>query len=372
MQSRISSRERTFYLDVARAFAIFSITCNHAVNRAYDNYDHQQAEFQAYSLFSSILKAGVSVFSRLGVPIFLMITGTLFLNHCFDEQHNLKRFYRHNILRLLLTVEIWYLIMFWFLVLFDPTNTTLETKGIGGTLIQLLRTLLFQDQVTLGSMWYMPMILCLYTTIPLVAVAKEKLPTWALCIPLGLVFVNNMLLPAYNDFQAFRGGASLTSALKESNLCSKYYLYVFAGFLISSGVLRKLKSWPVALGAGGTFLLCCAYQLYAYSKPQNYLVSYDFPGILICAVFLFELFRRFSERLRPLRSGITYLSKISFGIYFVHIVIMESLNWYADWSLRPAVWMAVLEIVSFGGSILVIWLLAKIPACKKYLFMIKD
>ena len=41
MQSRISSHEQTFYLDVARAFAIFSTTCNHAVNRAYDNYDHQ-------------------------------------------------------------------------------------------------------------------------------------------------------------------------------------------------------------------------------------------------------------------------------------------------------------------------------------------
>lgn len=239
------------------------------MNRTYDNYNHQQAEFQTYSLFSSILKAGVSVFSRRGVPIFLMISGVLLLNKRFDEPHSLKRFYRYNVLRLLLTTEIWYLIMFWFIVLFNPTNTTLETNGTLGTLDQM-----FQNQLTLG--------------------------------------------------------------------------------------------------AGGTFLLCCAYQLYAYSKPQNYLVSCCFPGILICAVFLFELFRRFSERLRLLRSWITCLSKISFGIYFVHIVIMESLNWYADWSLRPAVRMAVLEIVSFGGSILMIWLLAKIPVCKKYLFMIKD
>lgn len=71
---------RQFYLDVARVLAILSISLNHAVNRSYDNFTNQMQEFLEISLASTILKTVVTVFSRVGVPLFLMISGTLLLN----------------------------------------------------------------------------------------------------------------------------------------------------------------------------------------------------------------------------------------------------------------------------------------------------
>ena len=71
---------RQFYLDVARVLAILSISLNHAVNRSYDNFTNQMQEFLEISLASTILKTVVTVFSRVGVPLFLMISGALLLN----------------------------------------------------------------------------------------------------------------------------------------------------------------------------------------------------------------------------------------------------------------------------------------------------
>ncbi len=207
MTAESSATQRTFYLDAVRALAIFSISCNHAVNRAYENYSGQMAEFQAHSLASNLLKALVTVFSRLGVPLFLMITGALILNKRMDTPQRLKRFYTHNLLGTLITTEIWYFIMFWFILLCNPSNTMLETLSLPQLLDRMLQNQLFLNQVTLGSMWYMPMILCIYTTLPLAAALREKVPVWALCIPLGLVFLQRMAIPAISDFRSLtRGG----------------------------------------------------------------------------------------------------------------------------------------------------------------------
>ena len=50
-------RDRLLYLDIARTIAIISITFNHAVNRTYDNYNNQYAQFLESSFF--IKKTGL-------------------------------------------------------------------------------------------------------------------------------------------------------------------------------------------------------------------------------------------------------------------------------------------------------------------------
>ncbi|MBR6815931.1 MAG: hypothetical protein IKM60_00300 [Clostridia bacterium] len=67
-----------------------------------------------------------------------------------------------------------------------------------------------------------------------------------------------------------------------------------------------------------------------------------------------------------------YLSKISFAIYFVHILLVTALTWIPAIHLLPVHFkFALLEAVSFGGSILIIVPLSQIPCLRKRLFLIK-
>ena len=367
-------QKRMFYLDVARVIAIISISLNHAVNRSYDNYTNQMAEYLVLPMGSTLLKVLISVFSRIGVPLFLMITGVLILNKKMDDAADVKRFYRHNLLSLFITTEIWYVIMYWILAVGDGVIAKQGwLSAIGG----MFSTMLFQNQTTMGSMWYMPMILCVYTTLPFAVMVKDKLSgskEKLLYLPAALLFVVAMVVPFISNLLILLGHKGLTSPLGERYLFSFYYIYIIVGYLIGKGALTRMRTWSVGVLALGSFLICCGYQLWAYEQPKNYLVAYDFPLMPVCAGFLFELVRRCAHRFRKAEKPITCISRISFGIYFVHIVIMtalvELLDLFAPGLLRP-VRLVILEVVSVGLSIAIILPLSKIKWFKRYLFLIK-
>lgn len=371
MQEKTLTGGRSYYLDIARAIAIISISLNHAVNRTYDNYAGQMAEFLELSWASSLLKAVTTMFSHLGVPLFLMISGALLLHKRMETADDVKRFYRHNLWELFITTEIWYFIMYWF-IFFEDISTGYWEEGLAGTLLGCVKTMLFLDQSTMSSMWYMPMILCLYTTIPFAAVLVKKFSLKILSLPLILVFLRMFVLNFVNSFLASVEVDTMFSIIREANLCSLYYVYIFAGYAVSEGKLSGLHTRTVAALTAIVFAVCCCYQLYLYTTPADLMVDYEHPGILLCAMGLLELLRRGAEHLRGLRPVVTYLAKISFGIYFVHILIMSPLYWHMDFSEWSHLWtLLFLEGVSVGGSILLIAPLSRIPFCRRRMFGIK-
>ena len=367
-------QKRMFYLDIARVIAIISISLNHAVNRSYQNYSGQMAEFFAIPMGSTLFKTIISVFSRIGVPLFLMITGVLILNKKMDDAKDIKRFYKHNLLSLLITTEIWYFIMYWFLVL---GSNSIQDNGWLSVIGGMFSTMLFFNQNTMGSMWYMPMILCVYTTLPFLVILKDKLTGSKgkiLYLPLALLFVVAMVSPFVNGLLSLLGQKTITSPLGENYLFCFYYIYIIFGYLVGKGALSKLRTWSVGALALGSFLICCGYQLWAYERPVNYLVAYDFPLMPFCAGFLFELVRRSADAFKKAEKPITCISRIAFAIYFVHIIIMtilvEVLDTFAP-GLALALRLIILEVVSVGLSIVIILPLSKIKIFRKYLFLIK-
>lgn len=375
------AQKRQFYLDIARVAAIIMISLNHAVNRSFADFSSQITSADALPLAPALFKAVIIVLSRIGVPLFLMITGVLILNKPMESPADIKRFYKHNLLSLFITTEIWYVLGYWFFVLFSPDNNVLETEGILGAVFGMFETMLFQNQLSFGSMWYMPMILCLYTTLPFAIIVKDKLSgsklSPILFLPALILFLNDMVLPAVNLLLYMNGHSIYTSTLREADLFSCYYLYIFAGYFVGKGALSNWKSWWVGGLAVLTFVLSCAYQFYTYSAHYDYSIGYSFPLLPICAAFLFELLRRGAHRFKGMQRPITYLSRITFGIYLIHIVIMETLNSnafdafmnYSTWN--PAIRMFYLEVVSIIGSVAIIALLSKNKLLRKYLFLIK-
>lgn len=372
MQEKTLTGGRSYYLDIARAIAIISISLNHAVNRTYDNYFGQMEEFLESSYLSSLLKSVVTVFSHLGVPLFLMISGALLLHKRMETADDVKRFYRHNLLELFITAEIWYFIMYWF-IFFEDISTGYWEEGLAGTLLGCVKTMLFLDQSTMSSMWYMPMILCLYATIPFAAVLVKKFSLKILSLPLILVFLRMFVLPLVNSLLAGLDLDTMYSdTVREANICSMYYVYVFAGYAVSEGKLSGLHTRTVAALTALVFAVCCGYQLWLYAGPADLMVDYEHPGIVLCAMGLLELLRRGAEHLRGLRPVVTYLAKISFGVYFIHILIMSLLEWnmnFDGWA--RSLKLLFLEGVSVGGSILLIALFSGIPFCRRRMFGIK-
>ena len=370
-----NGKQRVYWLDVARVVAIVSISINHAINRSYDNYTDQMTEYLTIPIASTYFKAFITVFSHLGVPIFLMLSGTLLLNKRIKGEKEICYFFRHNYLDLLITSEIWYFIMYWRLTIGQLIkNGTLSVSQFLKLVFGLIKTMLFIDQVTFDSTWYIPMILCIYLLIPIFALVLQRCQLRVFAIPCVIVFVSTMVFPNINSILLLGGHEyQINFALRSLDVFSVYFLYVFAGYWINRGGLSDLNNLVLVVMCGISFFACFAIQLYAYSRPMNYLVEYDFSLILVTAALLFECIRRFSFNEKKFGDVISYVSRISFGIYFVHILIMTIVNKlpiYDNWP-RPLL-LFFLEVVSFIGSIVIIRILSRIDILKRRMFLIKD
>ena len=362
---------RVLYLDVARCFAVLMVALNHAVNRSCDNYNHVPEEFAMIGKLSSLLKALLTVASHLGVPLFLMITGALLLRRRFETKDDLRRFFRHNWLRLLIAAEIWFFLGFWFQVLLNPANHLAE-EGYAAVLRGLIKTLLFVDQTRFDSMWYVPMILTVYLMIPLFAVFLRQEPLRPALLPAALLlFWTGMLFPALNAWLLMFGRGGYVNYLYYSNLFSMYLLYVLAGWAIAEGGLRRFSGRALVCGTVLSFLLCTALQFFAYSRSAH-LLEYSSPGILLTAALLFECFRRFAGKLRRREKPLAAVSRSAFALYLLHVFPLALLTWFCDLSAWPHTAKVLLLVtVPLAVSGLVIWPLSKIPFFRKYVFLIK-
>ena len=365
---------RQYWLDLARAIAIISITFNHALSRSFHTRSETLQEFLLMSAPESFLKALLYVFSRIGVPLFLMITGALLIPRDYENRETTKRFIKHNWWGLLRTTMIWLVIMFCFLQFFD--GSILRTQGIIRTLIHLFSTTLFFNQTTLPSMWYMPMILIVYLMIPVIAIALKKLGDKYILALSAILLLGGVIIPNLNEIIYARGASTFISwEINHRDVFSIYFLYVLSGYWISTGKLQKLKSvWLWMILAIST-IATTLFQYWIYSTRSDYFLNTADFGIIIIAAALFEIIRRRAKPASIISRPATYLAKIAFGIYFIHICIMYSMN---EWFIKNAPdfyhfpRFLVLETVSFAGSVLFILFTSRIKVFKKYLYLIKD
>lgn len=362
-----AGERRVFWLDAVRALAIISVTFNHALNRSVLDQISLLRQLNPYAFLGCLLY----IFSRLGVPLFLMLSGALLLGRDYTQPRIRSRFYRHNWLRLVLATVLWLGIRYWF---FLALNGELAAQGLGRTLRGFVKTLLLLNGDGLGCMWYMAMILCLYPLIPLLGVAVDRLPGRVFLVPGCIVLAVSILLPNLNAVLKAAGlSLRLQSGVEAGYLVPFYLLYLVGGWYLSQGALARQSTAAVAavfcLGLLGTSL----FQLWML-RDGAYLVHYADLGILITAAALFELLRRLARPGRRLAAPIRSLALHSLGVYFVHHLVMSLASVLFQRYLPGLTGFrcfAALELLGLGGGWLLVWLTARIPPVGRYLYLIQ-
>jgi len=375
MEAR-SSTLRVKYLDIARTIAILSITVNHAVNRSFAVNSNQYAEFHEIPLYLTGLKTVIYAFSRIGVPLFLMISGALLLPRDYSGEKTTK-FLKHNWLRLLVITELWLAIMFWYKQLLP--GSILFSKGLAVCLVRFVLTLLFINPVTMGSMWYMEMILCVYLLIPLLSFSVKQIDFKYFLLPMSIVVFCSYILPDLNGILVALGRpGQLKTTLESANVFSMFVVCLLLGHFLNAGVLARVSRrwlWCFLVVSSVCF---CLFQFWFFSREVDFVVGKGYHSIFVMlpAIPIFELLRRheYAETASPGMRVCTELSRIAFGIYFIHICIMEGLKavinrYHLGVTLMPK--FLLLELVSFGGSVLLIKVLERNRWIAKYLLGIK-
>ncbi len=340
-----------YYLDILRILAIMAVVMIHM-------------QFQWYALPITSYKWAVSTFldsaCRWCVPIFFMISGTLFINP--DRPLEIRTIYTHNILRLVTAYLFWSLI---YALSNHPDSLNTFTKD--------------WLQGPFHFWFFFPMI-CVYMFLPITKIiALSEYCKYYLV--LGLLFT--ILLPPLVEnitilFPDIYQNPFFISLYVDYHKMVFYPVlgfnfYFILGYVISTKTFSPKISLFIKLmlpiGIALTYSLTKAVSIKTGSANELFFDYFSFP-VLLESIGIFELAKTLpiSFSNSKLQKIIIELSKYTFGIFLVHILVFHFLQAHFRLDLIPfprfpfIIWPIVYVI-----SLIISMILNHVPILNKYI-----
>ena len=188
---------------------------------------------------------GLDCLSILGVPLFVMISGALFLAPSYEI--TVKKFYTRKIPRIVFLYFFW--LLFYNVVNFLENGTVWNFTNVKKQIV--LESLLGKGMY---HMWYLPMLAVLYLLTPfLKSFAAEKKKCMLFCV---LGFGYSILLPTALKFEfPYR---TIVESLYNQFDCSffgGYVTYYVLGHVLHEYVPKLSAQKKAALGLGGVIAM---------------------------------------------------------------------------------------------------------------------
>ena len=241
-------RPRLFYLALLRVWAIIAVVLLHAITPILSHVGY----FGSRSWYTSVF---LNEFARTGVPLFLMISGSLLLSD--KRSTDLPRFYKKRLPRLLIPLLCWHTIYY---IYYACTGAA--EAGVSSYFSQLFGS---------GSayhMWFVYSLLGIYLITPFLKRIADSCSPKALCVLLLILLFPGTLRPLWNMTTGFY--VFLFDPLMEC-----YLGYFLAGYLLANIRITRLVRVLYPLCGIGGFLLGFVGNLRASSAEA---LSYPFNG----------------------------------------------------------------------------------------------
>jgi surface polysaccharide O-acyltransferase-like enzyme len=303
-----NARQRLFYIDVLRSVAIIGVIIIHGL----DQILRFSNDFTSITWwYANILNSSV----RWVLPAFFMISGLLLLS----KDEDVRAFLTKRLNRIIVPTLVWsgvYGLWVWM-----QYNHGLTLKE------HLIST--FVHATPYYHLYFLFAIFGFYLLNPILAVfvrhSSQRRLAYAIATFLCVASVSNM---SVSWFLGVYPGTRLMSLLQWVPFIG-YYL---AGFYFNAYPLtwptKKIVSILLALitiAALGTYYLT---SVYGHGPRGVLFQDYLSPGVIAVTLLTFALFSRLKLQAFPswLHTITKELAAASFGIYLLHLIVMETLG----------------------------------------------
>lgn len=355
MRSAITKmKTRLEYINWIRAIATISVVVLHVASNNWYGY----VGSANWNVFTCYLAA-----TRFSVPIFVMISGVLFLRK--EYSISVKRLYLHNIGRMLVFLVFWH-------VVYQVYNTLVAGESLGvQSFVNIVKNLLNgQTQVHL---WFVYMIIGIYMICPIFKIFVTHASKQMIEYFLLLFFVMGCLPNFLGSFGYESLNMIATNLNKLSiSTASGYIGYFILGYYLETYPLQKRKRIMVyALGIASlvlTIFLTYHKSVSAGTYIETYL-GYTMPNVFIMSVAVFVWFKSLDYKDGIVQRIIKLISDNSLGIYGIHMLIVF-LFWRCglDTFVLPGIIsVPLISLAIVVISLLLICFIKKIPLIGKYI-----
>lgn len=344
-------RQRILYLDVLRILAIAAVILMHtAGHRSPD--DVRSLTWQ----ICNIIDSG----TRWAVPIFVMISGSLFLN---KKVVDIKKLYLKNILRLLSAYLIW---SFIYTLVFSTLKyyNVFSVSGIKNTIVGTLEGGMYH-------FWYIFMIIGLYMFTPVLRKMLIALSEKETKYLLLLMFLLAFLIPMFRQIGIFDEifGENL-DYLNMGAIGGGYIFYFILGYYLAhTTLLKKYEKAICILGLLSFIFTVFSTGVGSYIQNSEFVLFREnlSPNVAFMSAGLFITIKNVSKWNERIQKYSSKIANLSFGIYLVHELILSNIDEIRVGVISPVLDIVIIAVVTYGGSFIIVWLISRIPHVKKYI-----
>lgn len=352
MDSAVKSPNRIIHYDLLRILSAFSVVMLHSAALFWYDLPVMGMEWRIVNAYDACF--------RFGVPIFVMISGAIFLDP--GREWDLKRLYRHNILRFVIMYLFW-----------SAVYGLLDCRNFGFANLTWKQIL---KEMAGGRyhLWFLPMLVGIYILLPV-------LRSWILGGDrsnvryfLALFVVLQILRTTVATFVKNGELLHFLSLGEIPMVCSYLGYFVLGYYIVHVGIAQKYHKYIYLSVVPSIVLNVLGSEMQTARDGVPNGALYDSFGLftfcIVLAVFVFV-----TEKLKTHRwsaGGAAVIAEISrgtLGIYLMHIGFMEQLKTLGiHRAIGPViVGVPLSALLTFLACYVLAALLRRIPLVGRYI-----
>lgn len=347
---------RILYFDFLRIFAAFAVIVLHVTAT---NWHHVSVVSFQWKIFNIVDSA-----VRWSVPVFVMISGALFLDN--DKPLGLKKLSRH-ILKMIIVFVVWSAVYAVDKMLLGVDADTVLTVFIVGNY----------------HMWFIYMLVGLYIISPVLRKITESKAMTEYFLIIGFIFtfliprvIHILVCLDIPELETFLNAVSSAFSKMNFHLTLGYVFYFVLGFYLAKYTVGKTVR-RICYGMGVVGYLVTVWLTNWYSVKMNCAMegfySYLSINVMLMAVAIF-LFAKYVISAIPLKGVsvkiLMHFSRCTFGMYLVHALVLEKIcEWFHINTriLNPLTGIIGISVGVFAISYIISAIINCIPILKKYI-----
>lgn len=341
--------KRILWIDMLNVFACMSVLLLHSTNSEIHH-------FSGHISFNWVLGLFTHSFFIWAVNVFFMLSGFTLIRMSLFNSGGVKNFFRKRLKRLLIPVITWNVIYMAIALAQQYKNGCSFDSS----------TAMFDKFCSFeynGHMWFFVPLICLYLSIPFLAVfalnAKRSLLKFYILLSLFICAFS----PLSPDF-------TVRSSIQDIFIFgSRFVVYAVAGYYLGNyDICYNTRKNIYRLGWFSAIVMLVGMALLSMYIPShyNYLIAYTNIPCTILAYSVFVFFRytewhHVLEKLKMKPEQVTLMSSLSLGVYLIQNMFFKVCV-HVDF-LKDN--MIVTFIVMYVSCILAVMLLKRIPIIRK-------
>ena len=341
--------ERILYLDFLKGVSIPLVVMLHVAAVGLSEEDINSFSWQVCNVFDAL--------TRFVVPIFLMVSGAIFLNS--QKVVSVCK----SVKRLLIPL------IFWSLAYSFVVNLSHSYLIDWNWIVDFL-TLAF---ITPTHTWFLYMLIGLYILIPLLRSIVSNKRTEEYFLVLWLIF--GIVLPSLNIFPSVYFIAD--------SIVDKLYFYLplgYSGYFVLGHYLHNFYNhslkcyWPLVASILVLSIMIMWITTILSLKQgcfDGWAYEYLNPLVASISIFVFLSVRYLctNKYISRIKVCINNMAKLSLGIYLLHVPVMILFrHWGFDYALcNSIVAIPLVSIFIYLISFVIIYIISKVPYLKNYI-----